>query len=167
MHLNRLRRAKGMHQKDMIKRYANTIPRVAIDHVVKERYPTFIDALRDMDDALTLCCLFATFPKLKSIPPNLIALCRRLTVEFMHVCIAARALRKVFISIKGIYFQVELKGQAITWVIPHNYPHEVRFGYFFNYNLCNNNNELSFSHKKSKRLIFILWPLLQIFTQLH
>ncbi|CAI6366412.1 unnamed protein product [Macrosiphum euphorbiae] len=124
VHLNRLRRAKGMHQKDMIKRYANTIPRVAIDHVVKERYPTFIDALRDMDDALTLCSLFSTFPKLKSIPPNLIALCRRLTVEFMHVCIAARALRKVFISIKGIYFQVEIKGQAITWVIPHNYPHE-------------------------------------------
>lgn len=133
MHLNRLRRAKGMHQKDMIKRYANTIPRVAIDHVVKERYPTFIDALRDMDDALTLCCLFSTFPKLKSIPPNLIALCRRLTVEFMHVCIAARALRKVFISIKGIYFQVEIKGQTITWVIPHNYPHEVRFSYIFNH----------------------------------
>ncbi|XP_025404888.1 pescadillo homolog [Sipha flava] len=124
VHLNRLRRAKGMHQKDLIKRYANTIPRVSIDHVVKERYPTFIDALRDMDDALTLCCLFSTFPKLKSIPPNLIALCRRLTVEFMHVCIAARALRKVFISIKGIYFQVEIKGQTITWVIPHNYPHE-------------------------------------------
>ncbi|XP_015368503.1 PREDICTED: pescadillo homolog [Diuraphis noxia] len=124
VHLNRLRRAKGMHQKDLIKRFSNTIPRVAIDHVVKERYPTFIDALRDMDDALTLCCLFATFPKLKSIPPNLIALCRRLTIEFMHVCIAARALRKVFISIKGIYFQVEIKGQTITWVIPHNYPHE-------------------------------------------
>jgi len=124
VHLNRLRRAKGMHQKDLIKRYANTVPRVAIDHIVKERYPTFIDALRDMDDALTLCCLFSTFPKLKSIPPNLIALCRRLTVEFMHVCIESRALRKVFISIKGIYFQVEIKGQAITWVIPHNYPHE-------------------------------------------
>lgn len=114
-----------MHQKDLIKRYANTIPRVAIDHVVKERYPTFIDALRDMDDALTLCSLFATFPKLKSIPPNLIALSRRLTVEFMHACIAARSLRKVFISIKGIYFQAEFKGQSITWVIPHNYPHEV------------------------------------------
>lgn len=124
VHLNRLRRAKGMNQKDLIKRYTNTIPRIAIDHVVKERYPTFIDALRDMDDALTLCCLFATFPKLKSIPPNLIALCRRLTVEFMHVCIAARALRKVFISIKGIYFQVEIKGQNITWIIPHSYPHE-------------------------------------------
>lgn len=116
-----------MHQKDLIKRYANTIPRVSIDHVVKERYPTFVDALRDMDDALTLTCLFSTFPKLKSIPPNLIALCRRLTVEFMHACIAARALRKVFISIKGIYFQVEIKGQAITWVIPHNYPHEVSY----------------------------------------
>ncbi|VVC32348.1 Hypothetical protein CINCED_3A023727 [Cinara cedri] len=113
-----------MNQKDLIKRYANTVPRITIDHIVKERYPTFIDALRDMDDALTICCLFATFPKLKSIPTHLIALCRRLTIEFMHVCIAARALRKVFISIKGIYFQVEIKGQAITWVIPHNYPHE-------------------------------------------
>lgn len=121
-----------MHQKDLIKRYANTVPRVNIDHVVKERYPTFIDALRDMDDALTLCCLFATFPKLKSIPPDLIALCRRLTVEFMHVCIAARALRRVFISIKGIYFQVEIKGQSITWILPHNYPHEVCIWFLFN-----------------------------------
>ncbi|XP_050439028.1 pescadillo homolog [Adelges cooleyi] len=124
VHLKRLKRAKGMHQRDMVKRYSSTVPRVNIDHVVKERYPTFIDALRDMDDALTLCCLFSTFPKLKSISPNIIALCRRLTVEFMHYCIAARALRKVFISIKGIYFQVEIKGQAITWIIPHNYPHE-------------------------------------------
>lgn len=119
-----------MNQKDLIKRYANTIPRVTIDHIVKERYPTFIDALRDMDDALTICSLFATFPKFKSIPTNLIALCRRLTIEFMHVCIAARALRKVFISIKGIYFQVEIKGQAITWIIPHNYPHEVNYYLF-------------------------------------
>ncbi|XP_050530905.1 pescadillo homolog [Daktulosphaira vitifoliae] len=124
VHLKRLKRAKGMHQKDLVKRYSSTIPRISIDHVVKERYPTFIDALRDMDDALTLCCLFATFPKMISIPPNLIALCRRLTIEFMHYCIAARALRKVFISIKGIYFQVEIKGQLITWIIPHNYPHE-------------------------------------------
>jgi pescadillo protein len=33
----------------------------------------------------------------------------------------ARALRKVFISIKGYYYQAEVMGQAITWVVPHDF----------------------------------------------
>lgn len=52
-------------------------------------------------------------------------LCRRLVLEFMHAVIAAKALRKVFISIKGFYFQAELKGQLITWIMPHQFGFEV------------------------------------------
>merc|ERR1719481_832991 len=49
------------------------------------------------------------------------ALCKRLTTEFMHYVIEARALRKVFCSIKGYYFQAEIKGQTVTWIIPHSF----------------------------------------------
>lgn len=56
------------------------------------------------------------------MPRQQSALCRRLTIEFLHVIIAAKALRHVFISIKGYYFQAEIKGQKVTWIVPHYYP---------------------------------------------
>lgn len=124
IHLRRIKRAKSIKDYSMSKRYANTIPIIDMDHIVKERYPTFIDALRDLDDCLTLCFMFASLPRRKTIPSYLIALCRRLTVEFMHVVIASRALRAVFVSIKGIYYQVELRGQIITWLVSHNFSFE-------------------------------------------
>ena len=34
-------------------------PRYRLDHIIRERYPTFEDALQDIDDALNMICLFA------------------------------------------------------------------------------------------------------------
>merc|ERR1719397_1398287 len=51
----------------------------------------------------------------------MISLCRKLTVEFMHYVIEARALRKVFCSIKGYYYQADIKGQTVTWIVPHQF----------------------------------------------
>jgi len=34
-------------------------PKYSLATVIKDRYPTFIDALRDLDDALCLIALFA------------------------------------------------------------------------------------------------------------
>lgn len=83
------------------------------------RYPTFNDALHDLDDCLSLCFFYSSLPRSTKVPVPLISLCRRLTVEFMHYIISARALRKVFISVKGIYYQVEIKGKTVTWLTNH------------------------------------------------
>lgn len=117
-------RARALRDFGEMKRYLSKHPTLKLDHIVKERYPTFIDALRDLDDCLTLCFLFSTFPSLPHIPRDQSLLCRRLTIEFLHYVIAAKALRKVFISIKGYYYQAEIKGQTITWIVPHHFSFE-------------------------------------------
>ncbi|KAL9632627.1 MAG: hypothetical protein Q9204_003719 [Flavoplaca sp. TL-2023a] len=100
-------------------------PRISLDHVIKERYPTFVDALRDLDDALSLLFLFANLPSTPTVPPKTIALCQRLCSEFQHYLIVTHSLRKSFISIKGIYYQATIQGQDILWLVPHKFVQRV------------------------------------------
>lgn len=120
----RIKKADCIGDKRLKRMRINKYPQLRLDHVVKERYPTFIDAIKDLDDCLTLLFLFSTFPAIKCVTRTQTALCRRLTVEFMHFIISAQALRKVFVSIKGYYFQAEIKGELVTWIVPHYYPYQ-------------------------------------------
>lgn len=98
------------------------------------RYPTLIDALRDLDDALSMCFLFSRYSKSKTLPLELVELCRRLTLEFMYFVMETKSLRKVFISIKGFYYEANIMGQVIRWIVPHNFAVEVFILYFvFNF----------------------------------
>jgi len=99
----------------------NLMPKVKLDHIIKERYPTFIDALRDLDDALSMLFLFANLPSSEHIPAKTVALCQRLTREFEHYVITSHALRKSFLSIKGIYYQATIQGQDILWLVPYRF----------------------------------------------
>jgi pescadillo protein len=99
----------------------NLMPKVKLDHIIKERYPTFVDALRDLDDALSMLFLFANLPSSEYIPAKTIALCQRLTREFEHYVITSHALRKSFLSIKGIYYQATIQGQDILWLVPYRF----------------------------------------------
>ena len=35
------------------------------------------------------------------------------------------SLKKVFLSIKGIYFQAQVKGETITWLVPYMFTQNV------------------------------------------
>ncbi|XP_040050674.2 pescadillo [Gasterosteus aculeatus] len=122
--VRKLKRAYGRTEYSTVGRLKDNKPAYKLDHIVKERYPSFIDALRDIDDALCMCFLFSTFARTGKCHVQTIQLCRRLTVEWMNYVIASRALRKVFISIKGIYYQAEVMGQIITWLVPYQFSHD-------------------------------------------
>lgn len=100
-------------------------PKLSLDHIIKERYPTFVDALRDLDDALSLLFLFANLPSTSTVPPKTIALCQRLCLEFEHYLITTNSLRKSFLSIKGIYYQATVQGQDILWLVPYKFVQRV------------------------------------------
>ncbi|KAL9067471.1 MAG: hypothetical protein Q9157_006796, partial [Trypethelium eluteriae] len=99
----------------------NLTPRIALDHIIKERYPTFVDALRDLDDALSMLFLFANLPSTSAVPAKTVALCQRLCLEFEHYLIVSHSLRKSFLSIKGIYYQATIQGQDILWLVPYKF----------------------------------------------
>ncbi|KAI3913574.1 hypothetical protein MKW92_045521 [Papaver armeniacum] len=96
-------------------------PSYNLDRVIKERYPTFIDALRDLDDCLTMVHLFAALPAVESehIQVKRIHNCQRLSHEWQAYVCRTNRLRKSFICVKGIYYQVEVQGQKISWLTPH------------------------------------------------
>ena len=53
------------------------------------------------------------------VSPQVVRTCRRLSNEWMHYCIASKALTKTFVSLKGIYYQANVQGSLITWIVPH------------------------------------------------
>lgn len=95
--------------------------KITLDHIIRERYPTFVDAIRDLDDALSLVFLFANLPSTEIVPAKTIALCRRLSLEFEHYVITTHCLRKSFLSIKGIYYQATIQGQDVMWIVPYKF----------------------------------------------
>ena len=114
-------RALGRGEVGDAARLEKSKPRMRLDHIVKERYPTFVDALRDLDDALSMLFLFANLPSTAHIPSKTITLCQRLCLDFEHYLIVSHSLRKSFLSIKGIYYQATIQGQDILWLIPYKF----------------------------------------------
>lgn len=100
-------------------------PRYTLDHVIRERYPTFVDAVRDLDDCLSMLFLFANLPSTSTVPSKMIARCERLCLEFEHYLIVSHSLRKSFLSIKGIYYQANIQGEDVLWLAPYKFNQRV------------------------------------------
>ena len=117
--MRKIRKAAGRNQHDDARRKDEIKPEIRLDHLVKERYPRFIDALRDMDDALCMVHLFAALPSQGRITPEKTSRCKELVRHWQYYVARSKCLRKVFVSVKGVYFQCEIMGEPITWLQPH------------------------------------------------
>ncbi|KAG8368155.1 hypothetical protein BUALT_Bualt15G0015600 [Buddleja alternifolia] len=121
----KVKKARSKKNKDRAERLLSRKPSYTLDRLIKERYPTFIDALRDLDDCLSMVHLFAALPAVdravdgEKIPVNRVHNCRRLSHEWQAYISRTHKLRKTFISVKGIYYQAEVDGQTVTWLTPH------------------------------------------------
>ncbi|KIW26531.1 uncharacterized protein PV07_09618 [Cladophialophora immunda] len=122
----KIARSLGRNEvQDAVRLEKHGMPKIKLDHIVRERYPTFVDALRDLDDALSLLSLFANLPSTTEVPAKVISRCQRLCHEFEHYLIATNSLRKSFLSIKGIYYQATIQGQDIMWLVPYKFVQQV------------------------------------------
>ncbi|XP_026381551.1 pescadillo homolog isoform X2 [Papaver somniferum] len=106
----KIHKAVAKKNDELAKRLRSRKPGYTLDRLVKERYPTFIDALRDLDDCLTMVHLFAALPAVESehIQVKDIHTCRRLSHEWQAYISRTNKLRKTFISVKGTYYQTLL-----------------------------------------------------------
>eukprot|EP00245_Coleochaete_scutata_P015611 TRINITY_DN7041_c0_g2_i1.p1 TRINITY_DN7041_c0_g2~~TRINITY_DN7041_c0_g2_i1.p1 ORF type:complete len:638 (+),score=158.76 TRINITY_DN7041_c0_g2_i1:189-2102(+) len=120
-HTKKVKKAKAKFDPARAERLQKNGPKYTLDHLVKERYPSFIDAVRDLDDPLTLVHLFASLPADSNfnIPADSIHTARRLCLEWQAYVTRTHALRKSFVSVKGIYYQADIWGQQVTWLVPH------------------------------------------------
>ncbi|GAW09391.1 pescadillo-family protein [Lentinula edodes] len=121
----KLSRALGRGEWSSAKSLEENKPVYKLDHIIKERYPTFIDALRDIDDALCMIFLFASLPSNPRIPPSLVENCSRLAAEWQLYIMRSHSLRKAFLSIKGVYYQAEVMDQTITWLVPYQFTQNI------------------------------------------
>ncbi|PAN45543.1 hypothetical protein PAHAL_9G126400 [Panicum hallii] len=121
VHRKKVKKAIAKKNRDLADRLLNRPPTYKLDKLVLERYPTFVDALRDLDDCLTMVHLFAALPAVdgERVEVKRIHNCRRLSHEWQAYISRTHSLRKTFISVKGIYYQAEVQGQKITWLTPH------------------------------------------------
>ncbi|CAM6103012.1 unnamed protein product [Calypogeia fissa] len=117
----KIKKARAKKNEEGAQRLDKLRPTYRLDHLLKERYPSFVDALRDMDDAVTMMHLFSTLPadSTLKIPAERVHAARRLILEWQAFITQTHALRKVFVSVKGIYYQATVSGQEITWLCPH------------------------------------------------
>eukprot|EP01088_Endostelium_zonatum_P016566 TRINITY_DN4534_c0_g3_i2.p1 TRINITY_DN4534_c0_g3~~TRINITY_DN4534_c0_g3_i2.p1 ORF type:complete len:584 (-),score=208.81 TRINITY_DN4534_c0_g3_i2:48-1799(-) len=126
-HRKKVRSAIATKNSQTLAKLKEAAPKVSLNHLILERYPNYIDALRDLDDPINLISLYASVAinkrlfRIDSHASNAPYECRRLSLEWKNYIIQSRSLTKTFLSIKGIYYQACIAGAFITWIEPYNF----------------------------------------------
>ena len=80
-----------------------------------------MDAISDLDDALTLTYLFAALPSNTAIKAKMGGKAKTLAAAWGAYCSTAGCITKSFISVKGVYLEATIRGAPIRWVVPHSF----------------------------------------------
>lgn len=128
-HLKKHKRLLGRREVKQAETHMKKTPKYNLAPVIKDRYPTFVDALRDLDDALCLVSLFAQLPQhlTLDIKKDDLVTCQRLFKDFMLYCSLSQSITKSFMSIKGMYYRVEIMGVQVTWIVPYKFNTKMPF----------------------------------------
>lgn len=118
----KLQRALGRQEISDAERLEKSRPKYTLDHVVRERYPSFLDALRDLDDPLNMLFLFANMPATDRVSHRVTKEATKLTNQWLAYVAKERLIKKVFVSIKGVYYEASVKGQEVRWLVPFKFP---------------------------------------------
>lgn len=121
----KLTRALGRGEVSAAKKLEENRSTYKLDHIIKERYPSFPDALRDIDDALNMLFLFANLPATNQVSSKIIQDAQRLCNQWLAFVAKERLIRKVFVSIKGVYYQASIRGEDIRWIVPYKFPENI------------------------------------------
>ncbi|KAL3232363.1 Uncharacterized protein RNJ44_04279 [Nakaseomyces bracarensis] len=121
----KLTRALGRGEVSSAKKLEENRDTYKLDHIIKERYPSFPDAVRDIDDALNMLFLFANLPSTNQISSRVVRDAQVICNQWLAYVAKERLVRKVFVSIKGIYYQATVKGEEVRWIIPYKFPENI------------------------------------------
>jgi len=121
----KLTRALGRGEVSAANKLEESRSTYKLDHIIKERYPSFPDALRDIDDALNMLFLFANLPATNQISARVTKDAQMICNQWLAFVAKERLVRKVFVSIKGVYYQATVKGEDIRWLVPYKFPENI------------------------------------------
>jgi pescadillo protein len=129
--MKKVRKAAGRNEKDEAVRKESYAPSYTLHHLVRERYPRFVDALSDVDDALALVYLFAALPSTGRVAAKITKKAQSLAAQWGAYCATTSCVTKSFVSVKGVYMEASIQGCDVCWVVPHaftqNIPTDVDF----------------------------------------
>lgn len=118
----KLQKALGRGEITEAEKLESNRPKYTLEHIIKERYPTFLDAIRDLDDPLNMLFLFANMPSTDKVSYKVTKEAEKLTNQWLAYVAKERLIKRVFVSIKGVYYEANVKGQEVRWLVPFKFP---------------------------------------------
>lgn len=69
--------------------------------------------------------LFSNLPSTNQVSSKIINDAQKICNQWLAYVAKERLVRKVFVSIKGVYYQANIKGEEVRWLVPFKFPENI------------------------------------------